>query len=360
MKARARIAVLATALCWIAGPAAAQQCPDYNPDRNPYFGDTHVHTAFSFDAVLLGVQAEPSDAYAFAKGAAMTLAPAGRNLTGAATMTQLARPLDFTAVTDHSEFFGEFHVCTVPPADPSDPDAAYNSEFCADYRGISFGNRNVLTTPGPEISQRTFRNFAVPLLDEFPERHPFCRDNPDCVTSTNLIWQETQDAAQLANDPCTFSAFNAYEWTKVRPRRPDDVGGESCTATSSSGVTPYPRARSPFSRSRKSSCSGSDSGRNAAMPARAATCSRSRTTRIRARAARSSRLHRRAAGRGSPSSRIGRSPRKTPRSARPSSPSSRSCRARAPRSAASSCCPTAASRTWAATSCATSSRRTRD
>jgi len=225
MKTRARIAVLATVLCWIAGPAAAQECPDYNPERNPYFGDTHVHTAFSFDAVLLGVQAEPSDAYAFAKGAAMTLAPALRNLTGSATTAQLDRPLDFTAVTDHSEFFGEFHICTVPPADPSDPDAAYNTDFCEDYRATSFGNRNVLTTPGPEISQRTFRNFAVPLLDEFPERHPFCRDNPDCVASTNLIWQETQDASQLANDPCTFSAFNAYEWTKADPDTTNNLGG---------------------------------------------------------------------------------------------------------------------------------------
>ena len=215
MKTRAAIAAFAAALLWMAGPAAAQECPDYNLERNPYFGDTHVHTAFSFDAVLLGVEAEPSDAYAFAKGAAMTLAPAGRELTGSATVAQLARPLDFTAVTDHAEFFGEFHVCTVPPADPSDPDAAYNNEFCVDYRATAFGNRHVLTTPGPVISQRTFRNFAIPLLDEFPERHPFCQDNPDCVASTNLIWQETQDAAQLANDPCTFSAFNAYEWTKV-------------------------------------------------------------------------------------------------------------------------------------------------
>jgi len=225
MKTRARIAVLATALWWNAGPAAAQDCPDYNPERNPYFGDTHVHTAFSFDAVLLGVQAEPSDAYAFAKGAPMTLAPAGRQLTGSATTAQLDRPLDFTAVTDHSEFFGEFHICTVPPADPSDPDAAYNTDFCVDYRAVSFGNRNVLTTPGPEVSLRTFRRFAIPLLDEFPERHEFCRDNPDCVASTNLIWEETQDAAQLANDPCTFSALNAYEWTKADPDTTNNLGG---------------------------------------------------------------------------------------------------------------------------------------
>ena len=225
MKNRVRIATFAAALLWIAGPAAAQECPDYNPQRNPYFGDTHVHTAFSFDAVLLGVEAEPSDAYAFAKGAPMTLSPALRWITGSAQVAQLARPLDFTAVTDHAEFFGEFHVCTVPPADPSDPAADYNSPFCEDYRATSFGNRNVLTTPGPVISQRTFSNFAGPLLANIPERHPFCLNNPDCVTSSNFIWQETQDAAQLANDPCAFTALNAYEWTRVRPDPAIDIGG---------------------------------------------------------------------------------------------------------------------------------------
>ena len=151
MRNRTTIAAFAAALSWIAGPTAAQECPDYNPQRNPYFGDLHVHTAFSMDAVLVGVEAEPSEAYAFAKGAPIPLAPLGRILTGSATEAQLERPLDFAAVTDHAEFFGEFHLCTVPPADPSDPAAAYNTEFCVNYRAVAFGNRNVLTTPGQEI-----------------------------------------------------------------------------------------------------------------------------------------------------------------------------------------------------------------
>ena len=152
MKNRARIAALVTALIWIAGPAAAQNCPDYSPTRNPYFGDLHVHTAFSMDAVLFGVEADPNEAYSFAKGNPINLAPVPRAFFSSAQTAQLARPLDFTAVTDHAEFFGEFHLCTVPPADPSDPTEPYNDEFCENYRAVAFGNRNVLTTPGPEIS----------------------------------------------------------------------------------------------------------------------------------------------------------------------------------------------------------------
>jgi hypothetical protein len=216
MRNRTTIAAFAVALLLIAGPTAAQECPDNNPLRNPYFGDLHVHTAFSMDAVLFGVEAEPSEAYAFAKGAPIDLAPALRANLGSVAETQLARPLDFTAVTDHAEFFGEFHTCTIPPLNPSDPTATYNDDFCVNYRAVAFGNRSILTTPGEVISQGVFQAFTAPLLEPVPMRNPICGQGGfACVFRASLIWQETQDAAQFANEPCTFSAFNAYEWTKV-------------------------------------------------------------------------------------------------------------------------------------------------
>ena len=51
------------------GPAGIAR----NPDRNPYFGDLHVHTNLSFDAYLFGTRRDPDDAYAFAKGGAIDL-----------------------------------------------------------------------------------------------------------------------------------------------------------------------------------------------------------------------------------------------------------------------------------------------
>ena len=39
-----------------------------NPNRNPYFGDLHVHTTLSFDASAFGTTATARDAYRYAQG----------------------------------------------------------------------------------------------------------------------------------------------------------------------------------------------------------------------------------------------------------------------------------------------------
>jgi hypothetical protein len=34
----------------VVAPAVARVFPEKNPDREAYFGETHVHTSWSFDA----------------------------------------------------------------------------------------------------------------------------------------------------------------------------------------------------------------------------------------------------------------------------------------------------------------------
>ena len=68
------------------------------PSREAFFGDLHVHTTYSMDAFRFGTRTTPDDAYAFARGEAITH-PAGFPV-------QLDEPLDFYAVTDHAEYLG--------------------------------------------------------------------------------------------------------------------------------------------------------------------------------------------------------------------------------------------------------------
>ena len=64
------------------------------------WGDTHLHTSFSFDAYTLGnATADPDTAYRFAKGLPVVH-------PGHRARVQIDRPLDFLVVTDHAEGLG--------------------------------------------------------------------------------------------------------------------------------------------------------------------------------------------------------------------------------------------------------------
>jgi hypothetical protein len=91
--------------------AKTAHLPGYNPDRNAYFGDLHVHTGLSFDAYIFNVRATPDDAYRFARGDTIGHA-SGFNIR------RSGGPLDFTAVTDHSEYMGAMREANDPKNPP--------------------------------------------------------------------------------------------------------------------------------------------------------------------------------------------------------------------------------------------------
>lgn len=66
-------------------------------ERNLYWGDTHLHTNYSFDAYLFQNRTMgPEEAYRYAKGL-----PVVRDITG--TRAQIETPLDFLVIADHAE-----------------------------------------------------------------------------------------------------------------------------------------------------------------------------------------------------------------------------------------------------------------
>ncbi|MEZ5501492.1 MAG: DUF3604 domain-containing protein [Halioglobus sp.] len=169
-------------------------CSDYTALRRPLFGDLHVHTALSFDASSQDTRNQPADAYRFARGAAMGIQPYDEN--GHATRTiQLDRPLDFTAVTDHSEFLGEVHMCTTAGA------PGYWHPVCMIHRYL------------PRYSFWTFGAAGL----SYKHRWGLCGANNEiCAAQSANTWQDIQHAAEDAYDrtaDCQFTSFVGYEWT---------------------------------------------------------------------------------------------------------------------------------------------------
>lgn len=79
--------------------------------RQVFYGELHLHTAQSFDAWTFGSKVTPDQAYKYARGETV-MVPAEQVSQEEGMTTQKsvparrAWPLDFTAVTDHSEWMG--------------------------------------------------------------------------------------------------------------------------------------------------------------------------------------------------------------------------------------------------------------
>jgi hypothetical protein len=164
----------------------------YSPyaDRNfptrPLFGDTHLHTAVSFDAGIFGARLTPRDAYRFAKGGQVT--------TNTGQQARLSRPLDFLVVADHSDNMGLF------------PDlVAGRPNIIADPQGRKWYDM-MKEGRGQEAALQVIAAFSD---GSFPKALVY---EPD-TAAFKSTWIDTIEAAEENNDPGRFTAFIGYEWT---------------------------------------------------------------------------------------------------------------------------------------------------
>jgi hypothetical protein len=163
-----------------------KEATEYNPERNLYWGDLHIHTSFSTDAYTNGVRATPDDAWTFVRGGEIEH-PAGYAI-------RLQQPLDFAAVTDHSEYMGVLRATS--------PDLALNRRSL----------RVRLLGDGPlAYTWMVFRE----MLD-FDLENAIVDGWEDITRAT---WQEVVASAERHNDPGRFTAFVGYEWTSMPEER---------------------------------------------------------------------------------------------------------------------------------------------
>lgn len=176
-----------------ADAATAEQCANYAEQGMALFGDLHVHTSFSFDAAANTTGATPADANRFAKGEAIPFWPLNEAGEPAGTI-QIDRPLDFLGVTDHGEFLGERRMCR----EAGSPN--YDTPFCKATRA---DERQGMMLLGTVITTETPKRITE-----------ICGENGSlCLDYAKTPWQNIQQMANEANQPCEFTSFIAYEYT---------------------------------------------------------------------------------------------------------------------------------------------------
>ena len=203
-------------------PAVAQGNPD-----ELLWGDTHLHTNLSTDAYFLGnYTADADTAYRFAKGEP-AIHPRHR------AKVQLETPLDFLAVTDHSQMLGlPYSLLTL-----KDPRVANTrlgkrlielneSGRAGDAFGLfifglnSFGEDEKRP---PKIGPLTALRWRIADLFSTPNMRarafrwitsdPTLFDDLRVEEISTSHWHSIIDAAERHNDPGNFTALIGWEYT---------------------------------------------------------------------------------------------------------------------------------------------------
>jgi hypothetical protein len=158
-----------------------------NPLKDAYFGETHVHTGASMDAFIAGTRLTPDDAYRFAQG---------EEVMANGSPHRIKRPLDFCAVTDHSEFLGESYTLLEPEAPGYDDPVATEFRETTDY----------------QKALGLYKKYVLDVLAGGGDPHPPFFQGEESIKSA---WQRNYEATEAHYKPGVFTTIHAYEWTSA-------------------------------------------------------------------------------------------------------------------------------------------------
>ena len=168
------------------GGAAAAVVEAAYPDH-AYFGDTHVHTGWSFDAGLDGAVTSPEDAFRLASGEQI------KSNTG--QDVKLNRPLDWMVITDHSDGMG-----TINEVQSGNPEMLGDDPFLKTLHDAMQGSDEKVR--GAAVLELINRQSNGKLPKQVMD--------PKWMVSA---WAKTADIADKYNNPGKFTALIGYEWT---------------------------------------------------------------------------------------------------------------------------------------------------
>ena len=152
----------------------------------PFFGDTHLHTSSSFDAVAFGNRLGPEDAYRFARGEEV--------VSSTGVPAKLSRPLDFLVVADHAESIGVLgDVMAGTPMLMTDPTVRRWHEM------LKRGGETAMKVYYEIVAAVGGGGTLPPVVTE-----------PRYLRS---VWQRQIAAAEHYNEPGRFTTFIGYEWS---------------------------------------------------------------------------------------------------------------------------------------------------
>lgn len=155
------------------------------------WGDTHLHTSHSTDAYGSGnLFIDPEQAFRFARGLPVRHPTLGSRV-------QIARPLDFLVVADHSDFLGiQVYL------QKDDP-------------------RLTSTARGRQLRELTLQNPNAIFRMIIGGGQGFTREELMQTYQPIMMqpWHDAIAAAERHNQPGTFTAFSGWEWSSHRENR---------------------------------------------------------------------------------------------------------------------------------------------
>ena len=200
------------------------------------WGDTHVHSAYSFDAFLNGNHsATPDTAYRFARGE-----PVIHPFTRA--RVQIGQPLDFIVVADHAEFYGVARKAfygdldSADHAGPIDRLALWFTKHFIRYlvkqgsASALFGK--MLPKPGDASAEALAQPAGSPIDTSSVERS---------------VWLEATALADHYNEPGQFTTFVGWEWSSTPgAANLHRIVMSTANAQQAAGFRPFSAVDSPF------------------------------------------------------------------------------------------------------------------